>query len=163
MRRRDFIWLFGSGVVTFAIGCDGDAPVPAADSGTTIGTGTGSGGEVAPDAAAADACVPEIVTMHDTYAQALYFDGTLGPLTGTVTVAQVVAGTTVTMDFWHGHGGQLHRFTLEPEHFAALTRGQRITLETTTVDNHSHQLFVDPLDETYRVEGAPDVDVPLGC
>jgi hypothetical protein len=164
MRRRDFIWLFGSGVVTFAIGCDGDAPMPAADSGPTIGTGTGSGGDILPDAAAPiDACVGEVVTLHDTYAQALYFDGTLGPLTGVITVAQAVAGTTVTMDFWHGHNGQQHRFTLEPSHFAALARGERVTLETTTVDNHSHQLFVDPLDETYRVEGAPDEDVQLGC
>jgi hypothetical protein len=101
--------------------------------------------------------------MHDTYAQALYLDGSKGPLTGTVTVAQVIAGTTITMDFWHGHNGILHRFTLEPMHFAQLKQGQRVTLGTTTVENHAHTLFIDPDDESYRVPGAPDVEVPIGC
>jgi hypothetical protein len=75
----------------------------------------------------------------------------------------VIASSTLTMDFWHGHGGQLHRFTLEPIHFDALKRGERVTVGTTTVEGHAHTLFVDPRDERYRVEGAPDVDVPLGC
>jgi hypothetical protein len=107
--------------------------------------------------------VQRLIEMHDTYAQALYLDGSKGPLTGIVTVAHVIAGAQITMDFWHGHGGQLHRFTLEPEHFDALKRGERITLGTTTVEGHAHTLFVDPRDESYRVEGAPDVEVPIGC
>ena len=39
---------------------------------------------------------------------------------------------------------------------------QRVYVTTTTVDGHEHTLFVDPTDETYRVDGAPDVPVPLG-
>ena len=163
MRRRDFIWILGGSAVACVVGCAGEGAAPAADA-ASAGSGSGTTGDATPaDAAASDGCVPDVVTMHDTYAQALYFDGTLGPLTGVVTVAQVIAGAAVTMDFWHGHGGQLHRFTLEPEHFAALTRGERITIETTMVDSHSHLLFVDPVDETYRVEDAPDVDVSTGC
>lgn len=160
MRRRDFIWVFGSGVVTCVLGCETDPQQPAADAATS-----GSAPDVdAPTAQGSlDACVKELVTLHDTYAQALYFDGTLGPLTGIVTVAHVVAGTTVTMDFWHGHNGQLHKFTLEPDHFAALKRGERVTVETTTVDGHAHMLFVDPRDEDYRVPDAPDVEIALGC
>jgi hypothetical protein len=160
MRRRDFIWLFGGGVVTCMVGCesssDPNLPVPDA--------AAGSGGGAVPIVdGGLDACVQKLVKMHDTYAQALYLDNSLGPLTGVVSVASVIAGSSVTMDFWHGHGGQLHRFTLEPNHFDALKRGERVTVGTTTVEGHAHTLFVDPKDEHYRVEGAPDVDVPLGC
>ena len=162
MRRRDFIWLLGGGAVACTIGCDadgtGDDSVPGADAAMA-----GSGVEPATGDAGVDACVQDTVTMHDTYAQALYFDGTNGPLTGVIEVAHVIAGATITMDFWHGHGGMLHRYTLEPAHFDALKRGERITLGTTMVDGHAHTLFVDPRDEAYRVPGAPDVEVSLGC
>jgi hypothetical protein len=160
MRRRDFMWIFGSGFVTCVVGCKTEPHVPATDAAAAAGN------DDAPHATAdggIDACVQNVVTMHDTYAQALYFDGTNGPLTGTVTVAHVIAAATITMDFWHGHGGQLHRFTLEPSHFAALKRGERITVGTTMVDGHAHTLFIDPRDEEYRVPNAPDVEVPLGC
>ena len=166
MRRREVIhWLVGGGVVTFVFGCKSAA--------------TGDNGddpldeEAQPDAsmppseqahdAGVDACMSPTVKMHDTYAQALYFDGTKGPLTGTITVGHVIAGAMITFDFWHGHGNQLHRFTLMPSHFAQLKKGEKITVTTTTVDGHQHNLFIDPRDEAYRVPNAPDVDVPLGC
>ncbi len=154
------MWMFGSGgIITFVVGCEPGAQVPALDALTQ--------NELDARAFDAtfllDACAQDSTKMHDTNAQALYLDGSKGPLTGVVTVAAVIAGTTVTLDFWHGHNGVPHRFTLEPAHFAALKRGERITLGTTTVDSHSHTLFVDPRDEAYRVSGAPDVDVPLGC
>jgi hypothetical protein len=110
-----------------------------------------------------DACTGASVLMHDTNAQALYLDGTYGPLTGNIKVSYVIAGTTLTLEFWHGHGGTPHRFTLEPQHFEKLKAGQKVTLGTTTVDNHAHTLFIDPEDESYRVPGAPDVPVQLGC
>jgi hypothetical protein len=159
MRRREFIWAFGTGVVTCVIGCEaGDkGNVPIADAAAS------SDGDPPIVDGGIDACVQKLVKMHDTYAQALYLDGSSGPLTGIVTVAHVIASSTITMDFWHGHGGQLHRFTLEPIHFDALKRGERVTVGTTTVEGHAHTLFVDPREERYRVEGAPDVDVPLGC
>jgi hypothetical protein len=159
MRRREVIhWLVGGGVVTFVFGCK--SPVMGDDV-----------DEVQPDArveeqphdAGVDGCVSPTVKMHDTYAQALYFDGTKGPLTGTITVGHVAAGAMVTFDFWHGHGNQIHRFTLMPSHFAALKKGERVTVTTSTVDGHEHNLFIDPRDEAYRVPNAPDVDVPLGC
>jgi len=158
MQRREFLWILGGGVVAFEIGCQDrrgppKSPVDAAGMPDTT--------DEPPDAAA-DGCQQAYVKMHDTYAQALYLDGSLGPLTGTIEVAYVLAGTTITLDFWHGHNGVLHRYTLEPSHFEALERGERITLPTTVVDDHSHTLFIDPKDETYRVPGAPDVDVPVG-
>lgn len=152
----------GGGAVACTIGCETPA---------SPGPGPSAGDDdVEPDAPNApvdtnggvDACAQAVVKMHDTYAQALYLDGTNGPLTGVVEVAYVMAGTAITLDFWHGHGGQQHRFTIEPSHFAALKNGERVTIGTTTVEGHEHTLFVDPLDEDYRVPGAPDVDVPLG-
>lgn len=101
------------------------------------------------------------VTMFDTHAQALYLDGTYGPLTGIIYVDYVLANTERTLEFWHGHGGQQHRFTLTPAHFAALKRGEKIYVETTEVDDHMHMLFIDPTDLEYRVEGAQPVSVPL--
>jgi hypothetical protein len=152
MLRRDFLWILGGSLVACSANETVDRPAP---------EGTPDAEPLA-DATPPDACAQAVVTMHDTYAQALYLDNSLGPLTGVIEVAFVVAGAAITIDFWHGHGGQPHRYTLTPEHFAALVRGERITLGTTTVDNHAHTLFVDPRDEAYRVPGAPDIDVPLG-
>jgi hypothetical protein len=101
------------------------------------------------------------VTLYDTHAMALYFDGGLGPATGIVTVADVVAEKSVTLEFWHGHGGQSHFFTIEPEHFRDLHRLKKVVLETTEVANHTHKLFIDPVDARWRVSGAKPVQVPV--
>jgi hypothetical protein len=100
------------------------------------------------------------VTLYDMHAMALYLDGSLGPRTGIVRVADIAAGTEQPRDFWHGHGGQLHRFTITPAHFAALRRRERIMIETTEVDGHRHTLFVDPTDPQWRVEGATPQTIP---
>lgn len=159
MRRREFIWVVGGCVITGTIGCKPDPVIAGVDAMSLAAIDAPPYDAIS----AIDACVQSTVKMHDTYAQALYFDGSNGPLTGVITVAHTIAGAALTMDFWHGHGGVPHRFTLQPGHFDALKRGERITVGTTTVDNHSHTLFVDPTDEVYRVSGAPDIDVPLGC
>lgn len=154
--RRDFLWILGGSVVAF--GCEsGERDEPAPE-----GHDAADPAIVDASAPSADACVQATRKLHDTYAQALYLDNSLGPLTGIIEVDFVIAASVRTLDFWHGHGGTQHRFTLEPEHFAALKRGERITIGTSTVDGHAHTLFIDPLDEDYRVPGAPDVDVPLG-
>jgi len=163
MQRREFLWILGGGVVAFEIGChDTRRGLP----GTPADAARDADTTDEPPDAAGDGCQQTHVRMHDTYAQAvdlyLGLDGSLGPLTGTIEVAYVLAGTTITLDFWHGHNGVLHRYTLQPADFDALKRGERITLPTTVVEDHSHTLFIDPKDETYRVPGAPDVDVPVG-
>lgn len=108
-----------------------------------------------------DAGCDDFVVMYDTYAQSLYFDGTLGPTTGVIRVDYVLAGAAVELEFWHGHGGLSHRFTVTPAHFESLKRGERVTLETTEVEAHTHQLFIDPVDPRYRVPGSSGVSVPL--
>lgn len=151
--RREVLWWMGAGLVA----CAGevppsepapDAPTPPPDAGPDAGT------------RAPDAGCTTTVTLHDTYAMALYLDGGLGPRTGVVRVADIAAGVEQPRDFWHGHGDALHRFTLTPAHFAALRRRERITVETTEVDGHRHTLFVDPADPRWRVEGAPDQTIP---
>lgn len=103
----------------------------------------------------------ELVVLYDTYAQALYFDGSYGPKTGVIVVADMAAGIEKTYDFWHGHGGRLHRFVLTPTHFAELRRKKRVTLTTTLVDGHQHTLFVDPVDPRWRVPGAEPTTIPI--
>jgi hypothetical protein len=100
-----------------------------------------------------------IVILYDTYAQALYFDGTYGPFTGDIEAVDMAAGTDKTYDFWHGHEGVLHRFTLTAQHFADLRAKKRVNLLTTVVDDHQHQLFVDPVDPQWRVPGGGSVQI----
>lgn len=131
-------------------------------------TDAADGGDAAPwdagDADAADARdareAGPTVTLYDTNAQALYYDGSYGPFTGIVRVSYVLANAPLTLDFWHGHGGHLHRWTLTQAHFAELKRLRRVTLETTEVEGHAHQLFVDPVGLRWRVPGAPPIAVP---
>ena len=158
MQRREFLWILGGTSALCVIGCETTTPAP------PPGTEPDAGAVDDPvDAnSGVDACAEATVLMHDTYAQALYLDGSNGPLTGTITVEYVIAGAAVTLDFWHGHNGVPHRFTVGPDDFAQLVAGQRVTLGTTIVEDHSHTLFIDPLDENYRVPGAPDTPVGLG-
>ena len=170
MQRRHFLRIVIGGTAALGLtGCAGEPEIGSpsgGDAGRAGPDAAHAGGQDAGQASPGDAaagCDAGVVFMHDTNAQALYLDGTLGPLTGVIYVDYVIDGVELTLDFWHGHNGIQHRWTLEPHHFAALKRGERITLTTTTVEDHAHTLFVDPVDESYRVPGAPDVLVTVGC
>ncbi len=169
--RRRFLWLAcggAGGAVLVACsggppddgggGDDGDDPAVDAAVGAN-GDAAPAGGDAAPAGPDAAACTTT-VTLYDVYAMALYFDGGLGPRTGTIRVMDVAAGVTLPKDFWHGHGGQLHRYVVLPEHFAALKRRERVMIQTTEVDGHSHMLFIDPVDPQWRVEGAQPQTIP---
>lgn len=99
------------------------------------------------------------VTLYDTYAMALYFDGSLGPKTGVMKVDYVKKNEPVTLRFWHGHGGESHFFTLTPDHFSEVKKLKKVTIETTEVASHTHKLFIDPNHPKYRVPGALPVEV----
>lgn len=101
----------------------------------------------------------DFVTLYDMNAQALYLDGTHGPYTGIIRVDYIIANQPITLDFWHGHGA-LHQFTLTPEHFTQLKHLERVYVETTSVANHTHRLFIEPVDPRWRVQGAQPVQVP---
>ena len=81
---------------------------------------------------------------------------------GLISIADVVAGQPVELEFWHGHGGRSHLFTLLPTHYEALKRLERVTIVTTEVDSHQHELFIDPVDPRYRAAGAQPIRV-LTC
>lgn len=176
MERRAFLRLIAGGAaggLLVEIGCagelpdDGAEPEPGdgADAGATGPPTADAGGATsdAPAAAAPDAAPCDQVLVYDTYAQALYMDGTLGPLTGVIEAEYLLANVPIQLDFWHGHGGVLHRFTIGPAEFDRLKLGERVYLETTKVEGHTHMLFVDPVDPRYRVPGAEPVAVPLDC
>jgi hypothetical protein len=123
--------------------------------------GAGAGDASAADAGDAGDGEAPFVILYDTYAQALYLDGSYGPKTGIIKVADIAAGADKLYDFWHGHGGRLHRFTLTAAHFGELKKKKRAIVTTTVVDNHQHTLFVDPVDLRWRVPGAVATKVPL--
>lgn len=156
--RRAWLELAGTTALgwlaTRAIGCVAD---PAPEDAESAVLPLEAGVEPADAGAEAGAWV----ILHDTYAQALYFDGSYGPKTGIIRAADIAAGVEKVYDFWHGHGGRLHRFTLGPSHFAMLRQKKRVTLETTIVDGHRHALFVDPNDPRWRVPGSPGIAVPV--
>lgn len=109
-----------------------------------------------------DAECTDYVELYDMQAQALYLDRTFGPVFGLISIADVVAGQPVELEFWHGHGGRSHLFTLLPTHYEALKRLERVTIVTTEVDSHQHELFIDPVDPRYRAAGAQPIRV-LTC
>lgn len=100
------------------------------------------------------------VTLYDTYAQALYMDGGMGPKTGTIKVDYILAYQPVVLEFWHGHGGRNHKFTLTQAHYDDLKKLKRVYVTTDSVDGHTHKLFIDPVDTKWRVPGAKPVSVP---
>lgn len=137
--RRECLQLLGLSAaawLTSACVRDGEEPTSSVEENATAGDGGA------------------LVILYDTYAQALYFDGTYGPFTGTIRAVDMAAGADRTYDFWHGHDGVLHRFTLTARDFESLRAKKRVTLVTTTVADHQHQLFVDPVDVRWRVSGA---------
>jgi hypothetical protein len=121
----------------------------------------GSPGDASIDSGDAATDGGRVVTLYDTYAVALYFDGTLGPKTGVVTAAQMAAGVDAPFAFWHGHGGVQHRFTVSAADFAELRERRKATVRTSVVDGHSHLLFIDPTDARWRVPGAQPLTVTI--
>ena len=101
------------------------------------------------------------VTLYDTYAQALYMDGGMGPKTGIIKVDYILANQPVVLEFWHGHGGKNHKFTLTELHYEEIKKLKRVYVETTLVDGHKHKLFIDPADPKWRVPGSKPVVVPV--
>ena len=170
MQRRRFLKLVAGSSVIGVVGCDlsGEPPLARTRSGFHTRAGEGAADDPAgfdqPDAdVIVDAGTPDAATvlMHDTYAQALYFGGELGPLTGIIRVDYLLVGEAVTLDFWHGHGGMLHQYTLLPEHYQQLKQLERVYIETSVVQSHQHMLFIDPVDPRYKVPGSEPVPVPL--
>lgn len=102
----------------------------------------------------------DYVFLYDTFAMALYMDGSLGPKTGIIKVDYILENKPVVLPFWHGHGGKVHEFELNPEHYQDLILQQTVILTTSKVEHHAHKLFIDPINPKWRVPGAQPIKVP---
>lgn len=60
-----------------------------------------------------------------------------------ITKEVIAAGQEVSYDFWHGHSGELHRFTLTVEDLGTLKEEKSIEVFTAIVDGHKHAVKVD--------------------
>ena len=60
-----------------------------------------------------------------------------------ITKEVIAAGQEVSYDFWHGHSGELHRFTLTVEDLQTLKDEKSIEVFTAIVDGHKHAVKVD--------------------
>jgi len=98
---------------------------------------------------------PQTTTLllTDIYAMSLYYDGTMGPQTGVITVDDMVLAQDKTYEFWHGHGGRSHSYVVTAEDFKKIRSGIKVTIETDAVDSHTHTLFIDLADEEFLVPG----------
>jgi hypothetical protein len=61
---------------------------------------------------------------------------------GTLLASQIRDDQTVTLPYVQDDDG--HTFTLTPDHFAALMRGETVTVITTIARDHNHQVHIDP-------------------
>jgi hypothetical protein len=81
--------------------------------------------------------------------------GYLGP-TGELKAQAVKDNKTITLPYVQDDHG--HEFTLTAEHFAALRKGKKISIETTEAQGHTHEVRIDP---KTRVEGSAGITMPV--
>jgi hypothetical protein len=60
-----------------------------------------------------------------------------------ITKDVIAAGQEISYDFWHGHSGELHRFTLTVDDLQTLKDEKSIEVFTAIVDGHKHAVKVD--------------------
>lgn len=82
--------------------------------------------------------------------------GMLGP-NGTLKAGVVEANKTITLDYVQDPHG--HKFTLTPEHFTKLRKGQPISVFTTKADDHYHEVRIDP--RKNRIPGSAGITMPV--
>lgn len=102
----------------------------------------------------------EYIEFYPLYAMATYFDGSLGPVTAEITSVQMTNEMDEELMYWHGHGGRSHTFTLSKFDKNQILGGRKVVIETSTVDGHTHKLFIDPTDKQWRIVGAEMVKIP---
>lgn len=61
-----------------------------------------------------------------------------------VSHADIVAGVEKVYEFWHGHGGRQHKFTVTANDFSKLLRGESVEIYTSVVEDHRHSAMVTP-------------------
>ena len=103
----------------------------------------------------------DYILFYPTYIKALYFDGTEGPNTGIIFPEDLIKKHPIEFNFWHGHFGKNHQFRVEVNDLRTLKRFGIVNLMTTEVDQHVHDLFIDPGLKRMRVPGEKPKLVPI--
>jgi hypothetical protein len=85
------------------------------------------------------------------------FSGTLLGDAGVLHATQVRDNRDVTLPYEQDDDG--HTFQLTTEHFAALKRGESVSVDTTVNNDHNHKVVVDPRN---RLPGSQAIDIPVG-
>jgi hypothetical protein len=69
-----------------------------------------------------------------------------GTETGVLKAADIIKGQSLTLQYWHGHGGVYHLFTVTPDDFTSLKSGHPVIIyeHTTVVEDHYHFVVIDP-------------------
>ena len=62
-----------------------------------------------------------------------------------LTAADIAAAVEKTYEFWHGHDGMQHRFTVTKTDFNRLKSGQSVEIFTSVVEDHRHALLLSPV------------------
>ena len=61
-----------------------------------------------------------------------------------ITAVDIAAGVEKIYDFWHGHDGMQHKFTVTSADFAKLKAGHETEIYTSVVEDHRHSLLLSP-------------------
>ena len=59
-----------------------------------------------------------------------------------ISAEDVELGEELEFEFWHGHGGGQHTFTLTAEDFVTLKEEGEIEIFTNVIDGHRHALRI---------------------
>ncbi len=69
-----------------------------------------------------------------------------GTENGILKAEDIIKGEPLTLEFWHGHGGVKHEFTITAENFSSLKAGNPVVVyvPTNVVGGHYHFVVIDP-------------------
>jgi hypothetical protein len=61
-----------------------------------------------------------------------------------ITMDEIEAVEDRVYEFWHGHGGTKHHFTVKADDFLRLKHGEAIEIYSDMVESHRHAIGIDP-------------------
>ena len=143
IKRREFFKLMASASSAYCVlrltGCGPASPASGAALCASVYDGDGT------------------VTMYDLVMEgwSTLGSGFLGD-NGTLPATTIKANVEVTLDYVQDDHG--HKFTLTPDHFLQLRKGEKIQVDTTVALDHYHHVVIDP---AHRAPGGVGLVMPI--